>query len=159
MNNIDVVRPFVRSARNVIESITGATPGADEPMERKSSFTTQQVTIIAGVSGDVAGSVMYGMSLATAQNFAGAMMGAEVGELDEMALSAVSELGNMITGGASALVCEYGLDVDITPPSVIKGTDIEILTKSCAQVVPINTNAGYFEMTVAIGENPLRKAA
>jgi chemotaxis protein CheX len=83
----------------------------------------------------------------------------EVQELDEMALSAVSELGNMITGGATALVSLHGLDVDISPPSIIRGTNVEISTRSSARVVPINTTVGYFEMTVAVGENPLRKAA
>lgn len=159
MGSINVVEPFVRALRNVFESIIGTTPVAEEATERKSTFTTQQVTVIAGVSGDVAGTVMYGMSFATAQNIAGAMIGTEVEELDDMALSAVSELGNMITGGATALVSQHGFDVDITPPSIIRGKDIEISTRSSAQVVPINTQVGYVEMTVAVGENPLRKAA
>jgi chemotaxis protein CheX len=102
---------------------------------------------------------MYGMTLATAQSIAGAMIGAEVPELDEMAMSAVSELANMITGGAAVIVSEYGLNVDITPPSIIRGTDVYISTRSSAQIVPITTDAGYLEMTVAVGENPLRKAA
>lgn len=159
MTNIDMVEPFVRAARNVFEAITGKAPCADEATPRTSSFTSQQVTVIAGVNGDVAGTVMYSMSLATACNVAGVMIGTEVDELDEMALSAVSELGNMITGGATALVSEHGLAVDITPPSIIRGANIEISTKSCAQVVPINTDVGYLEMTVAVADNPLRRAA
>ena len=159
MSGFDAIVPFVRAARNVLECITGVAPVADDPSERKSSFTTQQVTVIAGVSGDVAGNVMYSMSQSTARNIASRMTGEEVQELDEMALSAVSELGNMITGGATAFVSEHGLNVDATPPSVIKGANIEIVTKSGARVVPIDTPAGYLEMTVAIGENPLRKAA
>ncbi len=159
MQSFDGVTPFARAARNVIELVLGTVPTADDAKKQASCFTTQQVTVIAGVSGDVAGSVMYGMSLDTARNIAAAMMGEEVGELDDMAMSAVSELGNMITGSATALVSDYGYRVDVAPPSVIKGTSVEIVTRSGGQVVAMHTSAGYLEMTVAVGPNPLRKAA
>ena len=73
-------------------------------------------------------------------------------ELDKMVLSTVSELGNMITGNAVTLLSQNGYDVDITPPSVIKGTNIEVSTTVPALVVPISTSAGDVEINVALEE-------
>lgn len=157
--NIEFIDPFLRAAFTVLETILGAKPEREQLSLRKSSFTTQQLTIIAGVIGQVEGSAMYGMSLVTAQKIASAMIGSEVVEMDEMAVSAVSELGNMITGNASTLLSQKGFDVDITPPSIIRGVSVEVSTRTPALVVPISTTVGRIEINVALAENQLRKAA
>ena len=89
----------------------------------------------------------------TAKQIAGAMIGAEVPQLDEMAMSAISELGNMITGNATTLISQKGYDVDITPPSVIRGEQVEVSTRVPAIVVPMNTQFGKVEINVALAEN------
>lgn len=157
--NVEFIEPFLRGAYTVLETILGTTPTREQLSLRKTSFTTQQLTIMAGVNGEVEGTAMYGMSLATARNIASAMIGSEVQEMDEMAVSAVSELGNMITGSATTLLSQKGLDVDITPPSIIRGMDVDISTKTPAIVVPIMTSVGRIEINVALAENQLRKAA
>jgi len=157
--NVEYIEPFVRAAYNVLELTIGSRPTKEQLSLRRNSFTTQQLTILAGVNGDVEGSAMYGMSQATAQKIAGAMIGTEVLEMDEMAISAVSELGNMITGNATTLLSQKGMSVDITPPSIIRGIDVEVSTRTPALVVPIMTDAGRIEINVAIAENQLKKAA
>lgn len=157
--NIEFIDPFLRAAYTVLESILGSKPEREQVSLRKSSFTTQQVTIMAGVNGEVEGQALYGMSLETAQKIAGAMMCTEVQTMDDMALSAVSELGNMITGNASTLLSQKGFDVDITPPSVIRGLNVEVSTRTAALVVPISTVAGRVEINVALAENQMKKAA
>ena len=42
-------------------------------------------------------------------------------KLDELSLSALSELGNMILGNAATVLSTKGKIVDITPPSIIRG--------------------------------------
>jgi chemotaxis protein CheX len=114
---------------------------------------------MAGVNGDVGGTVLYGMSTVTAQKIAGAMIGAEVPALDDMALSALSELGNMITGNAATILSQSGYDLNITTPSLIRGIDVEVSTRSPALVVPLSTPFGRVEINVALQEEALRKAA
>ena len=87
------------------------------------------------------------------------MIGVEVTSLDEMAWSALSELGNMITGNAATLLSQNGYDLDITPPSVIRGTDVEVSTRVPALVVPLSTPFGRVEINVALEENMMQKAA
>ncbi len=48
-------------------------------------------------------------------------MGMPVTELDDMAMSAISELGNMIMGNAATIFSTKGIVIDITPPTVCRG--------------------------------------
>lgn len=73
---------------------------------RTAIFTTQQVSIAVGVSGQVKGQVIYGLSQVTATKIASAMMGQTTVAFDEMVASAVSELGNMISGNAATLLSD-----------------------------------------------------
>lgn len=147
------MEPFVSAAFSVMQMLTGDVPTRGSLSLRTTTFTSEQVTIMAGVNGDVEGIAMYGMSKETAKQIAGAMIGAEVPQLDEMAMSAISELGNMITGNATTLISQKGYDVDITPPSVIRGEQVEVSTRVPAIVVPMNTQFGKVEINVALAEN------
>lgn len=156
---VEFIDPFVTSAFNVFEMVTGDAPSRGQLSLRSASFTSQQITIMAGVNGQIEGTVLYGMSIVTAQKIASAMIGSEVTDLDEMAWSALSELGNMVTGNAATLMSQHGFDVDITPPSVIRGIDVEVATRVPALVVPVNTGFGRVEINVALQEQAIAKAA
>ncbi|MCE5198518.1 MAG: chemotaxis protein CheX [Armatimonadota bacterium] len=156
---VDFIDPFLSAAFTVLEMFTGERPQRGQLAIRNSTFTTQQVTIVAGVNGVIEGVSLYGMSLESAQKIAGAMMGSQVTELDDMATSAICELGNMITGNATTLLSQNGYQVDITPPSVIKGPHVEVCTKIPALVVPVLTPLGNLEINVALEENAMRNAA
>jgi len=156
---VEFVNPFVSAAYTVFEAVMGNRPERGQIAIRAATFTTQQVTIVAGVNGQVNGTALYGMSVITAQKIASSMIGAEVNGLDEMAWSALSELGNMITGNAATLLSQNGYNLDITPPSVIKGVDVEVSTRVPALVVPLSTAFGRVEINVALEENVMHKAA
>jgi chemotaxis protein CheX len=151
---VEFVEPFVSAAFTVLETLTGDKPERGQLSLRTATFTSQQVSIMAGVNGEIEGAALYAMSIVTAQKIAGAMMGGvQVNELDEMALSAVSELGNMITGNATTLLSKKGYDIDITPPSVIRGNDVAVSTRVPAIVVPMNTGYGCVEINIALIES------
>ena len=57
---------------------------------RNATFTSQQVTIVHGVVGMVEGSVLYGMSLVTAEKIASIMIGRPLMSFDDLANSAIS---------------------------------------------------------------------
>ncbi|MCL5104559.1 MAG: chemotaxis protein CheX [Armatimonadetes bacterium] len=156
---VEFIEPFVKSVYTVLEAVVGDKPERGKLALRNTTFTTQQVTIMAGVNGDVEGAALYGMSMSTATKIASAMMGSPVAELDEMASSAICELGNMITGSATTMLSQNGFQVDITPPSVIRGANVEVSTRTAALVVPVQTEHGAIEINVALTENAMRKAA
>ena len=79
------------------------------------------------------------------------MMGMPVDTFDEMAKSAISELSNMITGNASTSLASQGLEIDISPPTLITGNSVTITTGTLQTiVVPVETEAGIFEINIAL---------
>jgi len=105
------------------------------------------------VTGAIQGQAVYGMSLVTATRIAAAMSGTLEMTFNEMAASAIAELGNMISGHATTLLAEGGHDCDITPPTIIKGRDIELCMSTPALVVPLYSDCGKIEINVALKEN------
>lgn len=100
------------------------TEGASYAHKRKS--IPDSIAVRLDLTGDVVGHVLIRFTEANAKKVASTMlMGMPVEELDEMSLSALSELGNMIMGGATVHLSEEGLSTDITPPTLLRG-DVDV---------------------------------
>jgi len=136
-----------------LEGIVTNKPESGELAVRSAVFTTQQVSIVIGVTGAIEGQAVYGMSLVTATRLAAAMSGTLEMTFNEMAASAIAELGNMISGQATTLLAESGHNCNITPPTIIKGRDIELCMSTPALVVPLYIDCGKIEINVALKEN------
>ncbi|HZP83791.1 MAG TPA: chemotaxis protein CheX [Chthonomonadaceae bacterium] len=150
---VEYVNPFVTAAFSVIEAALGLKPEKGQLAMRPAVFTSQQCNIITGVTGKIEGQAIYGMSLITADKVASQMLGQPIRTFDQLAASAIAELGNMITGNAMALLSEAGFVCDITPPSIIRGTNVKISTLNIpALVVPICLELGEIELTVSLQE-------
>jgi chemotaxis protein CheX len=106
---------------------------------------------VCGVTGQIQGSVIYGMSLTTADQIASAMIGQPIKQFDQLAASAIAELGNMISGNAMLQLSEAGFICDITPPTVIRGSKVEISTLAIpAVVIPLEVTQGDITITVGL---------
>ena len=138
----------------VMQQVIRETPERGQLSARPQVFTSQQLSIVCGVSGDVEGQVIYGMSLVTADKIAGAMIGTPVVSFDQLAASAIAELGNMISGNSVTLLAGQGFTCDITPPTIVKGTNVKISTLDIpALVIPLMIpGIGDFEINVSLKE-------
>ena len=65
------------------------------------------------------------------------MMGMPVMELDDMARSALSELGNMMMGNAATLLFNNNISIDITPPTLLLGSAIISSAETSVIKVPL----------------------
>ncbi len=148
----EYIEPFVQAAFEVIEKLIGEHPARGALALREKTFTSQQVTIVVGVTGPVQGQALYGMSIVTATKIASGMIGNQMPSLDEMATSAIGELGNMITAHAATRLAAKSIICNITPPSVLRGMNIEVSTFVPAVVVPILTGYGKIEVNVSLSE-------
>ena len=82
------------------------------------------VTVIIGMTKDIRGSVAYNLTEQTAMTIASTMMGGmPVMTFDELPQSAISELVNMVTANAAIRFEQMGMQVDISPPSLVVGRD------------------------------------
>src|SRR5215813_10089111 len=135
---VQYINPFVNAAFSVIETCMGEQPEKGALSMRPTFFTSQQCNVITGVTGQIEGQVIYGMSLVTADQIASQMLGQPIRTFDNLAASAIAELANMITGNAMALLSEAGFICDITPPSIVRGTNVKIsMLNIPSLVIPI----------------------
>jgi chemotaxis protein CheX len=147
----EYINPFVLASFSVLEMVLGARPVQGKIAAHPNTFVGQPCSIICGVSGQVQGQVIYGMSLATADNIASSMLGQTISSFDDLALSAIGELGNMISGNAMQFLSDAGWTCDITPPTVLRGEDVSSAPLSIpAVVVPMTLGQGELFITIGI---------
>lgn len=153
MMKAEFINPFIAAAYSVLEMVLAEKPTKGQLAMRPSIFTSQQCNVITGVAGKIEGQVIYGMSLITADKIASTMLGQPVKTFDQLAASAIAELGNMISGNAMSLLSEAGYVCDITPPTIVRGINVKISTLNIpALVIPICIEHGQIEMTVCLQE-------
>ncbi len=150
---VEYINPFVQGACHVFSEYIGGDMEQGQLAVRTLAFTTQQISIAVGVSGQIHGQVIYGMSPVTAMKIASAMIGSPRTAFDEVAVSAISELGNLISGHATRQLAAVGLQCDLAPPAMIQGMNVEMRTTTPALVVPLYTKCGKIEINVALTDN------
>jgi chemotaxis protein CheX len=118
------INPFLDSAKLVLEQIIQVSPDRGVLEIREVSFLDKHIWIKIGMTGEMTGNVLFGIHEDVALKLVSAMMGGfTVTQMDEMSKSAISELGNMISGNASTILYNQGVIIDITPPQVISSSD------------------------------------
>lgn len=148
---VEYLDPFLEAARQVLTQELGTPVSRGNVVLENGSCTTQEITAIVGVTGRLTGLVFYGMSTATALNVVGRLLGQPVTELDDLALSGIAELGNVITGRAATLLANRGLEADIAPPVLLVGAGSRVSTAGIQRiVVPFLTELGTVEAQLAI---------
>ncbi len=123
----EYINPFIKGYKTVMESFLKEEVVREGVGLFKKDSKLSGVIISVGVLGELSGNCHLTFSKDTAMKYAStAMMGMEVTELGEMSKSALSEMGNMIMGNVCTLLFEQEKKVDITPPTLAIGEQIEI---------------------------------
>ena len=118
-------------------------------------YTTEDLTAILGVSGQLEGNVLYGFAGGTGLAVASAMVGELVTELDDMSMSALGELCNMITGNAATQLSAKGYVCDISPPLIIEPSGSRISTLHGMQIMTtFKSEFGELYIRICLNENP-----
>ncbi|MBW7474483.1 chemotaxis protein CheX [Paenibacillus oenotherae] len=118
--NAEYINPFLESARVVIEQVIQVRPETGRLGIKDVKFVENYIWIQIGLNGQMNGDIVFGLSEEVALKMISAMMGGYViSEIDDIGRSAISELGNMISGNASTMLFNQGVRVDITPPKVL----------------------------------------
>lgn len=150
----DLLNTFVYAGMRVLSGEAGIRKWqVEKPSLIPLDVTRHAVNVVVGVTGSVRGIVVYGMDLAVAKAVIAAMAGAPMSLTDDMAMSALGELGNLITGLASGALDDSGFPCRISPPAIIKGTAVRITPATVPfVVVPINTVHGRMGIYLALIE-------
>jgi chemotaxis protein CheX len=158
----EFINPFLHAATEVLKSELGSTPKRGNVGLQRSAYTSDDVTAVVAVTGDVAGMVMLAMNEETARAMVSRMMGQEFPEFDALAQSGIAEIGNVITGRAAVLLAEAGYPSDLAPPMLLVGRNTMISTLDVQRlVIPLETDLGKIEVQVALklSDTAARRAA
>ena len=149
--NVEYINPFLMAATNIIKDICQIDMQVGKPYVKQTAFADDSVIIMIGITGEMRGSVIIALTYNKALEIASKMMmGMPVTELDEMATSAISELGNMIMGNAATILSTKVVGIDITPPTLCRGnlTITQSYTKNIC--IPLSGDDITIELDVAV---------
>lgn len=117
----------IMAATSEMLPMFGLAPQFKEVSEEAQLSSASQVNVLIGFTLALQGNILIGLDKDTALKIAGAMMGgAQLTELDAMVKSALSELGNMLSGMIFNKVIAEGV-VDISPPTLATGNNMFIM--------------------------------
>ncbi len=122
------------------------------------TFTPEDLTAIIGVTGGLKGNVFYELSNATALAVAGVMCGGTFEELDEVGLSAIGELANIITGNATVELAAAQYVCDISPPVLLPRGARVIVTNPQIRA-SFESAMGTMSIRIGLTEAAAREAA
>lgn len=119
--DIKYAEPFSNAFLNVFPQFGAANVKLVNQCECNRKIQTPGVVVIVGLTGDVHGNVIFGLSEDSAKKIAGMMMGMPVDNFDDMAQSAISELSNMLAATACTDFAGMGISADISTPTLMYG--------------------------------------
>jgi chemotaxis protein CheX len=146
--DVKIVNSFLTAVQNVLQEFDIKDVKKGKLTVKKEMSLDKDITTFIGVVGEMRGSVSYSFDTNTACKLASSMlMGMPVDKIDEMARSAISELANMFTGNAIAVLNTDNKFIDITPPTLVMGEDIYFVIGTVdTLMVNIDTNIGTIEV-------------
>lgn len=135
----EIINPFLESARIVIEQVIQVSPSTGNLGIKNIEIVKGDIWIQVGMTGQLTGNVVFGLKEIVALKIVSVMMGGVpiLKEMDEMGQSAISELGNMISGNASTILSNQGVNVDITPPKIVSPQDNPLFFSKKALSIPL----------------------
>ena len=150
----EFVNPFASAVVMVFQKEFGMNVMRDSLALQQGPLRGADVNTIIGVTGQLEGQVIYTFDERVALRIASALMGEAVEDLDELAKSAVAELGNIITGNAAIGLSENGYNCILTPPTLLTGKELIVTTFTPVLNVPFSTDFGSVTVHVALRERP-----
>lgn len=120
--SVEHINPFLMSAEQILAQVCGIQTKIGPLSKDNLCIDGEPMFIMLGVTGEMTGQVCIVFDTEIGKDIASRMMmGMPVPEIDDMAKSALSELGNMIMGNAATLLSNSQIRIDITPPTLGTG--------------------------------------
>lgn len=156
MVKAELINPFLEGAIVFFKHEIGIDIVRGDPRIELCHTTPEEINVLIGVTGEVEGMVLYSMNQRSAKSIASAMVKGPIPLYDQLAESALGEMGNIITGQAASRLEEIGYVCKLSPPILISGVgtiisaiDIDMI------VIPLDLGTlGKIDIYVALRENP-----
>ena len=116
----------------------------------------EHVFATIGFSGKASGEVRLRMSLESAAEIAGTILGMEASALGDgpEVSDAIGEILNIMTGNFKSILCDAGLDCRLQPPQVQRAPDIYLPTAPGTSRERMAFRCGNIQIIVDVAVNP-----
>jgi len=153
--DVRFLNPFISAAYNVLLQEAGITAKRGELKLDEFYYTSEEITVLIGVTGSIRGLVLYGLSQGTAIRLVSTILDKKIPFFDSLVESGIAELGNEIAGGATSDLEANGYPCRISPPTVLLGKGVIISTVNIRGImVPLETEFGTIQIVIALREEP-----
>lgn len=151
---VEYINPFIKATTEVFKTMLNADLTTGKPYIKASPYVAGTLMIMVGITGEIRGQATISMNESLAKNVASVMMmGMPVDDLDELSKSALSELANMIMGNSATLLFNAGVNIDITPPTLMMGDNVQVSSGSMRTIsIPLTSELGEFMLDVSVKE-------
>lgn len=154
----EFVNPFLAPAQLVWQKEFNCALTVKNAEAVSSQYTTDDITAIIGISGKLEGNVLYGFSENLVVEAVKRMIGEEFDSRDPMALSALGEIANVITGNAATQLAAAGYLCDISPPIILEPVGATLTSAVTKQIqVTFESEMGILRVRVGLTENVREK--
>ncbi|SDG69071.1 chemotaxis protein CheX [Desulfosporosinus hippei] len=153
---VEYINPFLSASAEMIDQVTGFKTKMGKIYIKDAPYMSESILVLIGITGGFHGSVVMTFSKEICCKLASAMMGCPlISELDEIAKSAIAELCNMILGHTATLFSRKEIIVDITPPTILTGDNIQFSIPNTVVVcIPlIFEDESQIQINVSFAEN------
>jgi chemotaxis protein CheX len=120
--NVEHINPFLMASTKVLKDMCFIDAKVGKPYIKNPAFFEDTLIILIGFTGEMKGQALIAFNNEVACNIASKMIMMPITVMDELAKSAISELGNMIMGNTATIFSTKGIAIDITPPTVANGS-------------------------------------
>lgn len=120
--NADHINPFLMASTRILKEMCFIDAKVGRPYIKNPAFFEDTLIILIGFTGEMKGQAMIAFEHNIACEIASKMIMMPITVMDDLAKSAISELGNMIMGNTATIFSTKGIAIDITPPAVGNGT-------------------------------------
>ncbi|WP_233186590.1 chemotaxis protein CheX [Petrotoga sp. 9PWA.NaAc.5.4] len=137
--DVNIVNSILSAVKNSFKVITNLDLKIEKPKVIKEIEKEYDVVTNIGFTGVLEGNIVYSFSQEVALALVSDMMQGmmEVKELDDMAISAIGELGNMVSGSIATYLEQLGYLISVTPPSILRGKIVKVSVRGTILLFPI----------------------
>jgi len=150
--NVEFINPFLIATVGILKDMCQVVLKVEKPYIKINEFADESILIMIGITGEMRGQVIIALTVENACDVASKMMmGMPVTELNELSISAISELGNMIMGNSATILSTKGIGIDITPPTICRG-NLSLTTSYAKNIcIPFSyENKVLMELDIAV---------
>ncbi|MCC6485720.1 MAG: chemotaxis protein CheX [Armatimonadetes bacterium] len=140
----DIAQTVIRAAGNVLHDIVNYRPKEGQIQITPAQFTRDDVTVVSRFSGDVTGQILFGFTVESARSLGAQMLQAPPDKLGTLELSALTELGSIITDASLALLEDNGAICYPVWSSLVLGQD--------ERLSPVNLPALEIPLHMIVGD-------